>query len=144
MLSNHVQQIFNQLNGYTKNYQLSICKKSYKKMEESFKNYLGSWEGFSSAINVSFAFMVADGNASYNEYDLFLQITGFSPSYEEFRSNAIQISKNYDEVIRLVCNYGHKHAADVIYFALAFYALRGTNLSSYEENLINAIERRFA
>ena len=112
-----------------------LAQKSYQAMKTEFNNAYGSWEGYNYALDSAIAIMACNGDITQQEYQLFVQITGSSPSYNDIVNNARKISQQYDRLIRIITSKGDELKVKVAYYYCVFCACKNS-LNDYEYSFI--------
>lgn len=108
---------------------------AYKQAEEAFKKVLGSWGGFNATIDATLMCLCCDGDFTRRDHQIFLDISGKSPTYDELYNNAVAVSKNYNNIINSCKNAGNDVIACLVTLFSAVFACKG-NYGSNEESII--------
>ena len=140
MLNSNLQEIFNRRNTFSREEKIAVSAKEYKKMEDAFKGVLGSFTGWSTALDMALAIAAADGRPSMDEYQIFKRVTNKSPSYEEFLSSTASMSKKFVQAIQEANKYGREVKLAVAVYALGYCAIKGY-ITEPESLFINDLVR---
>ena len=140
MLSPNLQQIFDRRNTFSREEKIAVSAKEYKKMEEAFKGVLGSFAGWSTALDMALVIAATDGRPSVDEYQIFKRVTNKSPSYDEFLSSTASLSKKFTQAIREANKYGKDVKLTVAVYALGYCAIKGY-ITEPESLFINDLVR---
>ena len=127
---------YNSLRQYSRSTLLPTCQKLYNDLKNALDRALGSMGGYFTAIRIACAFMASDGQLSFDEYQLFKEISSSSCNYEELYQTVAEVSNDFRGAIEEATGNGYDVAVASYSFALAFCALKG-NLSEGDLTLLS-------
>lgn len=137
---NEFLNYYNKYINYSYAERMRLAQIAYRKMKEQFTAVSNSWNAFNACIDVTLMFLVCDGNLSQSDYNLFLDISGCSPSYDELYQSALHVSKNYDKTCSTIRSYGVNTTASVVYYASVLLACKGS-FGQYERFIVERLIR---
>lgn len=123
------QQIYELYSKYSResmSYRLSLGKIAYKKLENALKVKFDSWNAFNGVISFAVMCLCGDGNLSENDYQIFKEISGCSPTYRELCMTANDVSKNYSLISRNIKSCGQDCIGYALHLASVIFACKGS------------------
>lgn len=118
------------------NYRIGIAQSAYRRTEEMLRNKYNSWDAFNGVICLTLMCLCGDGNFTYNDYEIFKQITNASPTYKEACDTVDNL--DYNLIINKYRACGEQTLAQTLVLVAAVFACKGS-FGRNEEIMVDAL-----
>ena len=137
-MANEVYNLYRKYLNEPMSYRLSLGKIAYRKAKEKLQTCMSSWDAFNGAICLSLMCLCGDGNFTYNDYEIFKEISGCSPTYQEACGTVRELS--YNLIINKIRGCNQDTVGQCLYLCSVIFAIKGS-YGNDEDAIVRGLSR---
>ena len=123
-MANEVYNLYQKYLNESMSYRLGLGKIAYRKAKEKLQTCMSSWDAFNGVICLSLMCLCGDGNFTYNDYEIFKEISECSPTYQEACGTVSEL--NYNLIINKIRGCNQDTVGQCLYLCAVIFAIKGS------------------